>query len=285
MEIDTAHFKGNFPESCEIHATSTDTEVDWKASENDQSWTLVLPRTKLGPHRQHYFQLENVDAVSYTHIRVTIYPDGGIKRVRVIGRRSDNVVPHLAETPNNPESTTIMLPLESSLSATDPSKMTTIPVLPLTPEAFSPFGQVIQAYADHTAAPKGTRITPANGGSAAKFHKLSLFESSYPLGAKATSGLSVYRCQPTKVAQDGTTELTVLERHSFTNQAFIPMGAGSGEGLRDSGTRYLVVVAQNSSEDRPDVQTVRAFMATAAQGIVYNKGIWRECETIKGELG
>ena len=52
----------------------------------EDDWTMVLPRTKLGPHRQHQFQLENVGR-PYTHVRVTIYPDGGIKRVRIFGRR------------------------------------------------------------------------------------------------------------------------------------------------------------------------------------------------------
>ena len=84
-EIDTAHFKGNFPESCELHATNS---PDVIPSVEDSNWTCILPRTKLGPHAQHYFDLENVQDKVYTHVRVTIYPDGGIKRVRILGKRS-----------------------------------------------------------------------------------------------------------------------------------------------------------------------------------------------------
>lgn len=277
VELDTAHFKGNFPESCEIYAVSLAKDVNWtvERSENE-NWTLILPRTKLGPHRQHYFQLENVENMAFTHIKVTIYPDGGLKRVRILGRRANVegleslsvkvAMPGLDSTP---------VPVASKST----SSKSILPALPLTPEAFAPFGQVIQAYGDHTAAPKGTGITPANAGTASKFHKLALLASSYPPDAHATAGLSVYRCQPLKnIDKDSTTELSVLERHSFTNQAFIPMGCGPGdsEGLTDPSHRYLVVVAKNGEDDKPDLKTLRAFVANTAQGIVYSTGIWRE---------
>ncbi|KIK67227.1 hypothetical protein GYMLUDRAFT_37305 [Collybiopsis luxurians FD-317 M1] len=275
VELDTAHFKGNFPESCEIHAISSEAS-DWTVERSEsKEWTLVLPRTKLGPHRQHYFQLENVDGMSFTHIKVTIHPDGGLKRVRILGRRSDVGIAGASK-----ESDILSVPeLHSMTTSVKPVSASTIPVLPLTPEAFAPFGQVIQAYGDHTAAPKGTKITPANGGTASKFHKLSLLASSYTPSVGATTGLSVYRCQPLK-RNDQTTELTVMERHLFTNQAFIPMGSGPGEGLLDPSQRYLVVVAKNGDDDKPDLKTVRAFVASTAQGIVYNTGTWHQPMTV-----
>ncbi|KAF9060654.1 galactose-binding domain-like protein [Rhodocollybia butyracea] len=277
VELDTAHFKGNFPESCEIHAVSLAKDVNWtvERSENE-NWTLILPRTKLGPHRQHYFQLENVENMAFTHVRVTIYPDGGLKRVRILGRRANvEGLESLAVKVALPGLDTTPVPVASKST----SSKSILPALPLTPEAFAPFGQVIQAYGDHTAAPKGTKITPANAGTASKFHKLSLLASSYPPDAQATAGLSVYRCQPLKnIDKDGTTELTVLERHSFTNQAFIPMGCGPEdlESLADPSHRYLVVVAKNGEDDKPDLKTLRAFIANTAQGIVYSTGIWHQ---------
>jgi allantoicase len=283
VEIDTAHFKGNFPESCELHALYSEDDVDWTAGRGeDERWQLVLPRTKLGPHRQHYFQLVNVEGNKFTHVRVTIHPDGGIKRVRVYGRRGDigqfNSASGQETLAVNSSSDALM---NSPSSRTSKSTLKVLPVLPLTPEAFATFGQVVQAYGDHTAAPKGTKITPANAGTANKFHKLALLASSYPLESGATSGLSVYRCQPLKeISTDGITELTTLERHSFTNQAFVPMGSGPGEGLEDPAQSYLVVVAHNGKDDRPDLSTLRAFVASTAQGIVYNMGIWRELEFI-----
>jgi len=286
VEIDTAHFKGNFPESCELYALFSDHDINWKTQRDDDlEWTLILPRTKLGPHRQHYFQLENVKGNTFTHVRVVIYPDGGIKRVRIIGRTdmSTTAVGSLptAEIIDIPSRSDSMTPAPQQ-AGTLP--MTTIPVLPLTPEAFAPFGQVIQAYGDHAAAPKGTRITPANDGTANKFHKLSLLASSYPSDARATAGISVYRCQPLAgIAEDGTVELTALERHPFTNQAFIPMGHGSGEGLSKIADKYLVVVAKNGEDDRPDLGTVRAFVASTAQGVAYNTAVWHQPMTVLGK--
>ncbi|KAF8637971.1 hypothetical protein AX16_010603 [Volvariella volvacea WC 439] len=289
VEIDTAHFKGNFPESCEIHALAAVTELDWKETYDDQAWRLILPRTRLGPHRQHYFQLENADGVAYTHIRVTIHPDGGIKRVRVHGRRAD--LPDSASafpltmdiTAESSTSEHVSSPLPDPPS-TSSKPIVHIPVLPLTPEAFAPFGHVIQAYGDHTAAPKGTKITPANDGTASKFHKLALTTSSYHPETGATTGLSVYRCQPVALSSDGTVELKELERHLFTNQAFIPMGPGEGEGLRDPSARYLVVVAHNGEDDRPNVKTIRAFLASTAQGIMYKPGLWHQPMTVLDKL-
>ncbi|KAJ7287837.1 galactose-binding domain-like protein [Mycena rebaudengoi] len=260
VEIDTAHFKGNFPESCELHALSILGEVDWV--KDDHAWTLVLPRTKLGPHRQHYFQLENVQGRLYTHVKATIHPDGGIKRVRIIGTRGQNSGSSVTDKP-------LAAPMNSPPTPSPSRDIRTVPVLPLTPEAFAPFGQVIQAYGDHNAAPKGTKITPANQGSASKFHKLALLTSSYPPTAGATAGLSVYRCNPLEgIAADGMVELKVMERHPFTNQAFA----------------YLVVVAKNAADsDRPDIPTLRAFIATASQGIVYDTAVWHQPMTVLGK--
>ncbi|RDB25286.1 putative allantoicase [Hypsizygus marmoreus] len=285
VEIDTEHFKGNFPESCEIHALFAETDVDWKTYE-DRDWTVILSRTKLGPHRQHYFQLENTEGKAYTHIKFTIYPDGGLQRIRIMGRRSSGSSSVAGSSmPLSSSVDAAVSTAQETQSAVSTSTTTTIvPVLPLTPEAFAPFGQVIEAYNDDAAAPKGTKITPANGGTARKFHKLSLLESAYSPDVGATAGISIYRCQPLKeVAGDGTVELKVLERHQFTNQAFIPMGQGSGEGLNDPGHRYLVVVAKNGADDGPDLQNIRAFIASTAQGIVYRTGIWHQPMTVLGK--
>ncbi|KAF9263328.1 Allantoicase [Marasmius fiardii PR-910] len=278
VEIDTNHFKGNFPESCELHGLYLE-EVDWSVGRGeDQDWKLILPRTKLGPHRQHFFQLENVAGIRYSHVRVTIHPDGGIKRVRVVGRRSEKETTVIEEGSTKAKDIPNVQPAFSKETVKNAK---VLPVLPLTPEAFAPFGQVIQAYSDHAAAPKGIKITPANGGTASKFHKLTLLTQSYPVDIGATTGISVYRCQPlTDIAIDGTSRLKELERHAFTNQAFIPMGKGSAEGLTDLTEQYLVVVAKNGEDDKPDLKSLRAFVATTSQGIVYNTGIWHEPMTV-----
>ena len=93
VEIDTAHFKGNYPESCELHAIDSPHSVPPHQQETSEmgelaAWTMILPRTQLGPHRRHFFQLENVDHTKFTHVMLTIHPDGGVKRIRVIGTQS-----------------------------------------------------------------------------------------------------------------------------------------------------------------------------------------------------
>ena len=254
----------------------------------EDEWALILPRMKLGPHRQHFFQLERhaVEGKSYTHVRITIYPDGGIKRVRVLGHRAAGAT----SQPVANELTAIVpgrvqeAPLSPSRSG-QTGAHPTIPALPLTIEAFMPFGKVVQAYTDVSAVPnpRHTRITGANQGTATKFHKLALLESSYPehIRASATTGLSVYRCRPIDVQPGGEWEVKLLERHPCTNQAFIPMGgtisgtAGT-DALEDPGTRYLVIVAKNGPDDRPELASMRAFIASAGQAVVYETGVWRE---------
>ena len=159
-----------------------------------------------------------------------------------------------------------------------------IPALPLTPEAFAPFGHVIQAYSNPHSAPRGVRITPANQGSAMKFHKLAPVESSYPPKLGAGTAFSVYRCKPLEdnpFGEDGW-EVRRLERHRYTNQAFVPMGGGRGpseseDALPGNGRAYLVVVAGNNLDGSPNLESLRAFVVGTGQGVVYNTGVWRMC--------
>ena len=249
-----------------------------------EEWATILPRIKLGPHRKHFFHLENVNGNSFTHVRVTIYPDGGIKRVRIMGRRIDGV-------PGTPTSTSEKISSDTVSGikvSQSPSSYTggrglarlLIPALPLTTEAFAPFGQVLMAWADPHAAPRGIKVTSANQGTAHKFHNLSFVESSYPAMKEARPGFSVYRSTPAGAKLGGKWEVKLLERHRCTNQAFIPMGSAGGvreDELADAARAYLVVVALNGDDDGPDLSTLRGFVATTSQGIVYNTGVWREC--------
>jgi len=272
VEIDTRHFLGNFPESCEIHALYTEQSIAWEtAALEEQRWTSILSRTKLGPDRQHYFELETVKNKAYTHVKITIYPDGGMKRVRFVGRKAGRSSWDVSDSRQSISASSV------TLASSDPLKTMVIPVVPLEPEAFSPFGQVIQGYKNP---PNRIKVTPANAGTANKFHKLSLLNEFYPSDAGATAGISVYRCQPFEDVVDGTIVLKTLERHPYTSQAFIPMGSGDGEGLNDPGCSYLVVVAYNGLDDLPDTQTLKAFLASSAQGIAYNPGVWHQPMTV-----
>jgi len=58
---------------------------------------MILSPVKLGPHLMHFFQL-NSPCDQYTHVKVSIYPDGGIKRVRIIGTLAAKPDPDAKET-------------------------------------------------------------------------------------------------------------------------------------------------------------------------------------------
>jgi allantoicase len=71
--VDTAHFKGNFPEKCSI-----------EASADLEEWTEILPVSPLVGDAQNLFAIN--DPYRYTHLRLHIYPDGGVARLRVHGQ-------------------------------------------------------------------------------------------------------------------------------------------------------------------------------------------------------
>ncbi len=88
LEIDTNHFKGNYPDRCSVEwidapgAHITDLVAGAR-------WSPLLPETKLGAHARHFFHEQLTRASSpATHVRVNVFPDGGLSRVRVWGTRS-----------------------------------------------------------------------------------------------------------------------------------------------------------------------------------------------------
>lgn len=83
VEVDTSHFKGNYPESCSIDVGRVD---DQAASFDSIVWQELLPNTKLQPHTRHTFVHELADLGDVTHARLNIYPDGGVSRLRLYGR-------------------------------------------------------------------------------------------------------------------------------------------------------------------------------------------------------
>jgi allantoicase len=88
VEIDTAHFKGNYPDRASLQAAlvpeleGNDLQALTRQSE---AWPFLLPETKLDMDKEHFFtELADVGVVS--HLRLSIYPDGGVSRLRVYGR-------------------------------------------------------------------------------------------------------------------------------------------------------------------------------------------------------
>jgi allantoicase len=83
-EIDTAHFKGNYPDRVSLEAAMFDTDED--VSNSSPEWQTLLAESKLKMDQQHYFDNELGDIGPVSHVRVSIYPDGGISRVRLFGK-------------------------------------------------------------------------------------------------------------------------------------------------------------------------------------------------------
>jgi len=85
LEVDTAHFKGNFPESCSLEACNAEGLAAETLTDLSVPWNNVLTRTKLQAHTRHYFDQELLDVGVVSHIRFNIFPDGGVSRLRVYG--------------------------------------------------------------------------------------------------------------------------------------------------------------------------------------------------------
>jgi len=80
FNVDTSHFTGNYAPACRIEAASVpmDEEPDEKTS-----WVQVLHHSALHADRQHFFKCDSYE--SWTHLRLHIFPDGGIARLRAYG--------------------------------------------------------------------------------------------------------------------------------------------------------------------------------------------------------
>jgi len=87
VEVDTRHFKGNAPGACGLAACAVENEtLLLEALDAPGLWQELLPRTSLQPHARHSFESEILSSERATHVRFSIYPDGGIGRLRLYGR-------------------------------------------------------------------------------------------------------------------------------------------------------------------------------------------------------
>ena len=84
IEIDTAHFKGNYPDRVSVEAALF--EHHDEATDDSDRWGTLLPEVRLQMDQQHYFESELQEAGSVSHVRMSIYPDGGISRLRIYGQ-------------------------------------------------------------------------------------------------------------------------------------------------------------------------------------------------------
>lgn len=79
VEIDTNHFKGNYPDTASI-----------EGSVDGERWNEILPRTKLQAHTQHFFIDELAAQGPFAQLRLNVFPDGGVSRLRVWGHATES---------------------------------------------------------------------------------------------------------------------------------------------------------------------------------------------------
>ncbi|EHK15458.1 uncharacterized protein TRIVIDRAFT_214821 [Trichoderma virens Gv29-8] len=82
--VDTAHFRGNFPQKVAVHGLSWQGEGQPEA--NSEGWVEAVAPSKTGPDVEHKF-VSAVGDVPLTHVKLTMIPDGGVKRFRAFGKR------------------------------------------------------------------------------------------------------------------------------------------------------------------------------------------------------
>ena len=128
--------------------------------------------------------------------------------------------------------------------------MKTVTIKPLNAQDFAPFGDVIEM----PEAPGRIYFQDALGN----------------LRPHASASLSTTRKEPNS---DLPLEITLLERHEFSSQSFMPTDVKS----------WLIVVAPHTADGKPDLERVQAFLADGSQGITYRPNTWHHGLTVFGK--
>jgi allantoicase len=89
IEVDTAHFKGNYPDTCSLEVCDAGDETVDDSTISALPWKEILSRTKLQAHARHFYEEELERSGAVTHVRFNIYPDGGVSRLRIYGKISE----------------------------------------------------------------------------------------------------------------------------------------------------------------------------------------------------
>jgi ureidoglycolate lyase len=115
------------------------------------------------------------------------------------------------------------------------------PLIPLTPEAFAPFGVVV-----------------SHAGSERR-HFLDLDVACAGAGIRLATWVTLID----RPAVAGS-QIEQLERHPHSDQVFVPL----------SGQRFLVIACGSDAEGEPDLDSVRGFVAGPGQGVIFKRNVW-----------
>jgi allantoicase len=82
--VDTSFFRGNYPEHCSVEACAMKGQpTTEQLTDQSVSWTEILPQSPLRGDTQNPFLVKSEQR--FTHLRLKIFPDGGVARLRVHG--------------------------------------------------------------------------------------------------------------------------------------------------------------------------------------------------------
>jgi allantoicase len=84
LVVDTAHFRGNFPQKVKVQAIHWTDEGE--PVSGAEEWVDLIEASKCGPDKEHEFASLDKKTI-FTHVKLIIIPDGGVKRIRILGRR------------------------------------------------------------------------------------------------------------------------------------------------------------------------------------------------------
>ena len=87
IEISTHHFKGNFPSYCSLQATYLPPKSSKQIVNSSNKWKYLLKNTKLSANKTHTFKNSLMKKEKINHVKINIFPDGGISRFRIFGKK------------------------------------------------------------------------------------------------------------------------------------------------------------------------------------------------------
>jgi allantoicase len=87
IEVDTAFYKGNFPDRCSVQAAKIEQGTRASIITQSQFWPVLMGEQKLSADTVHTFGSGNITkSGAVTHVKLNIFPDGGISRLRIFGK-------------------------------------------------------------------------------------------------------------------------------------------------------------------------------------------------------
>jgi len=87
IEVDTAHFKGNYPDRISLQAAHVSQATDQSLVTQAMFWPYLLEEQATGMDAQHFYEESTIKALGpVTHVKLNIIPDGGVSRLRVWGK-------------------------------------------------------------------------------------------------------------------------------------------------------------------------------------------------------